>query len=335
MRLIKVVATNLLIVALCLFILELVFAFTNPLRKLPENGFIDGKLFTWGHEVVVNNFGFRDGEIISPKPEGIYRIIVLGDSLTWGAGLSESQRYTNLAEKQLQKKYPDKNIEVLNFGISGGPMIAHHQILEQLKEHIEADLIVVGFCLNDPQPKSQDYSIEREQYSQKLSILFRVLKSMHAYMPNLTIKIEKSIWTLLERMELVPYWYDALDRVYIKNSNEWMAFSSALEGIYDISNELDLPPPLFIVLNQGSSTILPTYYKDPDPILKKFVGWYNQAENEAKSIGFIAINHTEEFGKELNGAVLGVNILDGHPSYEENKIYANKLVESIKENYIY
>ena len=213
-------------------------------------------------------------------------------------------------------------------------MIAHHQNLEQLKNHIEADLIVVGFCLNDPQPKSQDYSIEREQYSQKLSILFRVLKSMRAYMPNLSIKIEKSIWILLERMELIPYWYDALDRVYKKNSNEWLEFSKSLEGIYNVSVELDLPPPLFLILNQGSSTTSPTYYKDPDPVLSRFISWYNQAEDEAKNIGFMTLNHTEEFGDELNGEILGVNALDGHPSYKENVIYARKLAKKISQKYI-
>lgn len=330
----KVVVLNIIIFGMFFFMLELLFAYTNPLKELPQNGFVNGELYTWGHKVRVNKFGFRDSAVVTPKPNDEFRIIVLGDSLTWGAGLSESQRYTNITENLLQKEFPNKKIEILNFGISGGPMIAHYQNLKQLKTFIEADLIVVGFCLNDPQHRSQDYSVEREKYSNKLSMIFKVLESMHRLAPNLSDKINKSIWVSLERIKLVPSWYEALDRAYDKSSNEWMLFENALKGIYQISNELELPPPIFLILNQGSSTVEPTDYKNPDPVLRKFIGWYGQAESEARKIGFITHNHMEEFSNELDKEILGVNILDGHPSYKENVIYAKKLTEIIKERYI-
>ena len=33
---------------------------------------------------------------------------------------------------------------------------------------MEPDLIIVGFCLNDPQPKDQNYSVEREKFDKGL-----------------------------------------------------------------------------------------------------------------------------------------------------------------------
>ena len=317
------------------FLLSSCFFFlTNPLNKLPLNGMISGQHFTWGHQVSVNSLEFREKEVISPKPQNVFRIVVFGDSLTWGAGLSVDQRYTELTEEILKSKNYNLDIEVLNFGISGGPMIAHYQNLEQLKYFIKPDLIVVGFCLNDPQPKSQDYSIEREEFILKNSALFFVLEVLENVLPNLVKKINSSIWVLLEEKGLVPTWYDALDRTYNKDSEEWKKFSQALQGIYDISNDLGLQKPIFLVLNQGSSTVNPTFYSNPDPILQTFIRWYEQAENEAKEIGFFTANHVSEFSNQLDGEILGVNILDGHPSFEENKIYANKLSEIIEKNYL-
>lgn len=334
MNIFKIISANILVLVGILFILELIFSLTNPLNSLPVNGVIGGVHFTWGHQVSVNKLGFREKEVVIPKPKNIYRIVVLGDSLTWGAGLSIDQRYTYLTEMILKNESRELDIEVLNFGISGGPMIAHHKILKQLKNIIEPDLIVIGFCLNDPQPRSQDYSREREEYLSKYSKFLSFFESLQIVLPNLSNKFISSFWVLLEKMEKVPTWYDALDRTYNKNSSEWKQFSQALQGIYNISNDLELHKPIFLVLNQGSSTINPTFYSNPDPILEKFISWYTQAENEAREIGFLTANHMMEFSNTLDGEVLGVNILDGHPSYKENIIYAEKLSKIIDEIYL-
>ena len=44
--------------------------------------------YTWGHRVSDNSLGFREREFALPKPPGVCRVMVLGDSFTWGAGLA-------------------------------------------------------------------------------------------------------------------------------------------------------------------------------------------------------------------------------------------------------
>ena len=127
------------------------FAF-NPYRRLPANGWISGELFTWGHRVENNRYGFRERDFETPKPPGTYRVMVLGDSFTWGTGLSVNERYTAVAEKLLNSTPSRWNFEVLNFGVPGYATTQERDLLRDHISVVDPNLVVVGFCFNDPQP---------------------------------------------------------------------------------------------------------------------------------------------------------------------------------------
>src|ERR1700691_2695485 len=57
-----------------------------------------------GQHVPVNSLGFREREI-GPKRPDQYRIIVIGDSYTWGQALEERERFSNLLEGFLGPQY--------------------------------------------------------------------------------------------------------------------------------------------------------------------------------------------------------------------------------------
>lgn len=295
-------------------------------------------LYTWGNPVVNNSFGFREREFAIPKPDNVFRIMVLGDSLTWGAGLAVEERYTNRLEKYLNErligKFP-KRIEVLNFGIPGGPTIAERDILRKFIDLVNPDLVIVGFCLNDPQPKSQDWSIEKDRIDRYAKFFLVPIKLLFGILHlELTASfIENGFYKTLEKLGIIPPWYVALDRVYDKNSKEWKDFEEALKDIRDISNKKGLPPPIFAVLNQGVYTDKPTDYRNPDDMLKLYLKWYHQAEDTASKIGFRTVNFEKEIAEKLHDKPLAVNVLDGHPSAEVNDIYAQKLAEFIIKEY--
>ena len=69
--------------------------------------------------VHVNSHGTRGREFNSAKPAGTRRIISLGDSRTFGWGLSEAETYSDLLEKQLQARFgATEKIEVINCGVN-------------------------------------------------------------------------------------------------------------------------------------------------------------------------------------------------------------------------
>ena len=89
----------------------------------------------------LNNLGFRDADVL-PKTDR-YRIVVIGDSITWGVGLSEPERFSNLLQRFLGSSY-----DVLNFGIPGHNMPEHLEELEQALR-ISPDFILLQLYTND------------------------------------------------------------------------------------------------------------------------------------------------------------------------------------------
>lgn len=324
-------SVNLVSLAIILYGIEGYLRVTDPAGKLPYNGFQGETFYTWGNQVENNSLGFRERNVVTPKPNGIYRIMVLGDSLTWGAGLNSQQRYTNQLEKLLNERFQEKRVEVLNFGVSGGPTILERDILYKYKNQVEPDLIIVGFCLNDPQPRSEDYSMERAWFDKKYK---GDIDPFIARLGSVGLKhvgdvFRRSIYKTAEIIGLIPPWEVGLGRVYEKNSNEWNAFLHALEDIKAMSDEMKLPPPIFITLNQGTRTDRPTDYNNPDERLQLYLKWYYQAEEAAANKGFRTSNVEKELAQEYTTKSIAVNILDGHPNADVNHLYARKLFEVI------
>ena len=52
-----------------------------------------------------NSLGFRDQEFPFLKTKGTYRIICVGDSLTFGQGIELNNTYSKLLERKLKKGY--------------------------------------------------------------------------------------------------------------------------------------------------------------------------------------------------------------------------------------
>ncbi len=328
-KIVSILFINLVLFTFFIYSFESLF---SPYSDLPVNGIVNGEWYTWGHRVKNNRHGFREKDFSYPKPTGTIRIMVLGDSFTWGEGLAVHERYTAIAEKLLNENFPDRKFEVLNFGIRNVATTKERDVLHNFHSKVDPDLIVVGFCLNDPQPRSQSYSIEREklqksglgQFVQDTSLQLR-----HTGVPYTGKLIFNSFYRAAELLDIIPAWQVSLQRSYEPSSNDWKNFIIALKDIKNITDKLNLPPPFFIVLNQGTSTKLPTNYMNPDENLKLYLKWYSQAEEAAKEIGFISHNHEYEISHQLQNESLAVNVLDGHPSANLNRVYGKKLYEQI------
>jgi len=69
--------------------------------------------------VHINSHGTRGSEFQIPKPNDVVRILCLGDSVTFGWGLSEQETYAKILERRLQEDLKDgRKIEVINAGVN-------------------------------------------------------------------------------------------------------------------------------------------------------------------------------------------------------------------------
>jgi lysophospholipase L1-like esterase len=94
-----------------------------------------------------NADGRRDRSRARAKPAGVFRVIGVGDSNTYGHGVLAEQTFLAVAERLLAARTP--GVEVLNFGVPGYNTAMEAALLEQSVPEWSPDLAVVQFCAND------------------------------------------------------------------------------------------------------------------------------------------------------------------------------------------
>ena len=98
----------------------------------------------------VNALGFRDNRDYDvAKPPGTFRILVLGDSVTFGHGTLFETTYPYLLEQRLKSWRPSTNWQVWNLGVPGYNTGQELSLLKQVGPRYQPDLVVVGFYPND------------------------------------------------------------------------------------------------------------------------------------------------------------------------------------------
>jgi len=98
--------------------------------------------------VRTNAAGFRGAALPGPKAPGTYRIVVLGDSFTFGYGVRERQAYPARLGAVLRRRL-GRPIEVVNLGIPGAGPRDYLYHLAHTGLGLDPDLVVVGLFAND------------------------------------------------------------------------------------------------------------------------------------------------------------------------------------------
>lgn len=99
----------------------------------------------WGETstIVTNSFGFRDVEHARERPEGVRRVVVLGDSHTFGYGVQADETFTSVARALLP------GVEILNLAETGyNTRQSRAMFLEQGAAFLP-DVVVLAFAQND------------------------------------------------------------------------------------------------------------------------------------------------------------------------------------------
>jgi lysophospholipase L1-like esterase len=102
-----------------------------------------------------NSQGFRDRARSIERTTSVPRIVALGDSFTWGAGVSYDEAFVTLLERTLEAEYP--GIELINLGVPAwGPNEELH-LLKTYGIQFLPDLVMLNFFIgNDIQNKRGD-----------------------------------------------------------------------------------------------------------------------------------------------------------------------------------
>lgn len=119
-----------------------------------------------------NSLGMRDKEYKLKKETGLYRIAVLGDSITMYG------RYTDYLEELLNNRLKDR-FEVWNCGIGGQGIKEYYYNFAYKYLKSEPDMLIIGFCLDD---------------FEMTPVIFKVDKTMRCYRPFRLFKHNWDNW---------------------------------------------------------------------------------------------------------------------------------------------
>jgi len=103
-------------------------------------------------EIRIDSLGFRDREIPEAKPKGEYRILALGDSITWGDYLQADEVYVEQMERFLNAAVTGLRVEVVNAAVGDIGLREEVDILEERGLRVHPDEVLVAFYLNDSRP---------------------------------------------------------------------------------------------------------------------------------------------------------------------------------------
>jgi hypothetical protein len=117
-------------------------------RTQPINPQAYGSTAEWTIEN--NSLGFRGPEVRSdPSAKDAYRILCIGDSVTFGFNADQDDSYPALLEGFLRARQPDKDIEVINAGVPGWTWLQGVRFLERRGLALEPDMVIIAHGVND------------------------------------------------------------------------------------------------------------------------------------------------------------------------------------------
>ncbi|MBI5815478.1 MAG: SGNH/GDSL hydrolase family protein [Nitrospinae bacterium] len=109
--------------------------------------FIPGFTWKWLH---VNSYGFRGPDFGQIKPENVFRIVVLGDSIAVAPYLPEEHLFANVLARKLNGNAPKTvRYEVLNAAVGGYDTWQELEVYKEKVRALKPDLVILGICQND------------------------------------------------------------------------------------------------------------------------------------------------------------------------------------------
>ena len=97
-----------------------------------------------------NRFGLRERDFEVPKPEGLVRVVLLGDSYVFGLGAEAEDRFGVFLEQELRRRRQSElEVEVLHVGVGSWNTRAECAFLLGNLTSFSPDLVVQVFVEND------------------------------------------------------------------------------------------------------------------------------------------------------------------------------------------
>jgi hypothetical protein len=168
-----------------------------------------------------------------------FRILVVGDSFSWGDGVYWQDAYPNRLQARLNEFSRGERFEVVNWSRPGWNTLRQVRSVEKRLAEIDPDLVILGFVLNDPEP------VDR-------SLLEQMLSAAEGRQPRPGVsawlfehsQLYRLVWTRFENSRT----HRELSAFYLRlyEGEHWEACRRALKRLRNRTRGRDVPLVLLI-----------------------------------------------------------------------------------------
>lgn len=265
--------------------------------------------YYWQKKLHIHNAdGFRTTGTYTMDPNA-FRIVVLGDSLTYGYGVDEADTYPALIGKELR---PFADVKVYNLGKSGYQSEDILRVARHWIPILRPQVTIYGVCVNDFLPSGTG----RYSSNMKYQVPFpRAIKLPLIHKTRTGTVLARGYDQLLLRLKLRNDFYDDI----LSNSQGYQTrFRNDLIAI----NE-------FVKKQTGSSVILIVLSASPYNARARRITV--AAEDAAGKAGMQIVSIKQFYEKYSNGKVrLHVSRWEQHPNEIAHKGFAEMILPVIK-----
>ncbi len=290
-----------------------------------------------GMVVHINRDGLRDREYSLDKPSGVRRIAVLGDSVTFGFGVSQEEAYPKVLEQLLNQGTQTIKYEVMNFGVDGYNTDQEYIQLREKALSYSPDIVVLGFIMNDGQPTPKWEEIEPQNDAGDGGLIpfpGKRFVRQHSYLYQfLAVRLE-SIATRVGIMHTPVYYYDDIQGlVNLQRPEEetpnWKRARSSLENIVTRLRQRDIPLILVVFPSQNQ-------LEDPgeDPEKKRMLDLRRIPQRRlrefASSKQIIHVDLLPDYDEWIKRQPLFVDTFSSHPNALGHRLAAEAILQSLR-----
>jgi len=270
-----------------------------------------------------NDQGFRDDDFETSKPKRVTRIAILGDSVAFGWGVEEKERFGSLLPKLMAENSgtsagTGRKIQVYNFAVPGYNTAMELATWKDVASHYKPDILVLSLVGNDTdlpnfvRIKPKLWSLRKSFILQAIRDQFRGRKIGDTARVVIGGLVPSSPDT--PKDEIPAEYRDLQGKAAMKSALAQLLKECRLNHIRPmcvVQCRIDKPTAEAMAVNQ-------------DPDLAKIAG----------ETGWPVCDPTQEIVKELDRQKIPANALwvtknDMHPNAKAHEIIAKKLAESL------
>ncbi len=255
----------------------------------------------------LNTKGYRDAEHTVSKPSDRVRILILGDSMTFGWGIADKEIYPKLLADLAG---PD--VEVISLAQNGWSTADELAALKREGLNYQPDLVVVGAVTNDPAPPTTEPSGQQPEW-----VLFKQIPLNLQFLNFMDYYLNR-VGDILHLKYTYAEWEEDIFDPRKQYRSQW---EHAVEKLHDLLEKERIPSYVFILI----SPVQP----ESDVQMRK----YNALYEVFSKAGFRTTNlhpaYVKEFGDKAEKSLWALPD-DSHPGAAINKFFAEEMWKVLK-----